>query len=171
MTLLDISPQNVRWVILTHLHLDHAGGIEYFPNSEILVSHMEYVRPYGFVEGVFPAWFKPNLIGHFDHIGGVFGNGHVLTTAGDVIIVPTPGHTLNHQSVILKTPGLDLFFAGDASFNTADMETGFVPGINVDRRMARQTLIQIREYCASTPTVFLPSHDQAAVKNFFFEGN
>jgi len=167
LSLLGIDPLDVRWVILTHLHLDHAGGIEYFPKSEILLSHMEYVRPYAFVEGLYPSWFKPNLIGYFHDIGGVFRDGHVLTKAGDVVIVPTPGHTLNHQSVILKAPGGDLFFGGDASFNTAHMETGFVPGINVNRRIARQTLVEIRAYCDSTPTTFLPSHDLAAVKNFF----
>jgi len=165
--LLQVDPHDVRWVILTHLHLDHAGGIEFFPKSEILVSHMEYVRPYAFVEGVYPSWFKPKLIGHFDDIGGVFGNGHVLTKAGDVIIVPTPGHTLNHQSVILKSPTGDLFFAGDCSFSEAHMVSGFVPGINVDRRIARETLIRIRAYCDRTPTVFLPSHDLEAARLYF----
>jgi glyoxylase-like metal-dependent hydrolase (beta-lactamase superfamily II) len=32
----------VRWVILTHLHTDHAGGLAHFPDAEILVSRTEY---------------------------------------------------------------------------------------------------------------------------------
>lgn len=167
---LNIAPDSVRWVVLTHLHLDHAGGLEFFPKSEIIVSHKEYVRPSAFVEGVYPGWFDPNLIGHYDDIGGVFGNGHVLTKAGDVIIVPTPGHTDSHQSVMLTTKTGSLFFAGDASFSTAHMQSGFVPGINVDRRTARRTLLKIREHCAQTQAHYLPSHDVKAMKAFFEEG-
>lgn len=164
---LDIQPQDVRWVVLTHLHLDHAGGLEYFPNSEIVVSHQEYVRPYAFVEGIYPSWFKPTLIGHYDDIGGVFESGHVLTKAGDVIIVPTPGHTLHHQSVIFKTSEINFFFAGDASFNVKHMQSGFVPGINLDRSMAKLTLERIKAYCIENPTAYLPSHDQQSMKRFF----
>lgn len=106
---LGISRGEVRWVALTHLHLDHASGIEYFPDAEFLVPYLEYVRPYGAVESAYPAWFKPSLITHVDEIGGVFETGHVLTKAGDVILVSTPGHTYNHQSVILKTKEGSLF--------------------------------------------------------------
>jgi len=169
--LIGIHPDDVRWVILTHLHLDHTGGVGYFPKSEILVSHKEFVRPYAFVEGIYPSWFSPHLIGHYDDIGGVFESGHVLTRAGDVIIVPTPGHTPDHQSVILKTPGVSLFFAGDASFSHAHIQSGIVPGINADRNMARKTIGRIKKYMLENPTWCLPSHDQASVRHCFSQAS
>jgi N-acyl homoserine lactone hydrolase len=36
---LGFSPDDVRCVVLTHLHTDHAGGLEHFPHSEIVVTH------------------------------------------------------------------------------------------------------------------------------------
>lgn len=164
---LNIQPENVRWVVLTHLHIDHAGGLKYFPKSEIVVSHQEYIRPYAFVEQTFPAWFDPHLIGHFEETGDVFENGYVLSKAGDVVIVPTPGHTPHHQSVIFKTRNVNFFFAGDASFSYGHMKSKIVPGINADRAAAYQTLLKIQEFCEDYPTLYLPSHDQKSVTSFF----
>ena len=38
---LGIRPGDVRWVVMTHLHTDHAGGLHHFPDNEILVSRAE----------------------------------------------------------------------------------------------------------------------------------
>jgi N-acyl homoserine lactone hydrolase len=38
---LGFDPLDVRWVIMTHMHGDHAGGIGHFTNSEILLSKPE----------------------------------------------------------------------------------------------------------------------------------
>lgn len=35
---LGIQPADVRWGVQTHLHIDHDGGLKYFPEAEILVS-------------------------------------------------------------------------------------------------------------------------------------
>ena len=35
---LGMGPRDVKRVILTHLHMDHDGGLEHFPHSEILVA-------------------------------------------------------------------------------------------------------------------------------------
>jgi glyoxylase-like metal-dependent hydrolase (beta-lactamase superfamily II) len=39
---LGFSPDDVRWVVLTHFHTDHAGGLPHFPNSEILSSKADF---------------------------------------------------------------------------------------------------------------------------------
>ena len=44
---LGLSPREVRGVVLTHLHTDHAGGLHHFPNSQILVSRVELEKASG----------------------------------------------------------------------------------------------------------------------------
>src|SRR5574340_510062 len=39
---LGMKAIDVRWVVLTHMHTDHAGGLHHFPKVEILVSRTEY---------------------------------------------------------------------------------------------------------------------------------
>jgi len=164
---LGIQAENVRWVVLTHLHIDHTGGLKYFSKSEIIVSHQEFVKPYYAVEQTHPAWFRPHLVDYFDDAGSTFEDGFVLTKAKDVIIVPTPGHTFGHQSVIFKTPDINLFFGGDACFNYDQLPSSTVRGINADSNASRRTLLKIHEFCKENPTIYLPSHDQKSVNRFF----
>lgn len=37
-----VSPGDVRWVVLSHLHNDHVGGIDAFAGAEVLVSRVEW---------------------------------------------------------------------------------------------------------------------------------
>jgi glyoxylase-like metal-dependent hydrolase (beta-lactamase superfamily II) len=164
---LGIAADAVRWVILTQLNTDHTGGLHYFPSSEIVVSREEYIRPLVDVGPSYPPWFKPKLIGYFDTVDRPFEDGYFLTKAHDIFIVPTPGCTRGHQSVIFKTPDVNLFFAGDASFTHQQLEEGVIPGIAIDRSSARATLSNILEFSEANPTVYLPSHDLESVERFF----
>jgi N-acyl homoserine lactone hydrolase len=153
-----LSPDEARWVILTHVHPDHTGGLHYFPRAEILMSRTEYERPYAPVKYHWPSWFQPRLIDPGEE-------GHVLTEAGDVIIVATPGHSAGHLSVILKqSDGPAVFFAGDASFSEAQLLEDKVPGVALDPARTQQTYHHIRSYLRSRPTVYLPSHDPESLQ-------
>lgn len=165
-----IEPQDVRWVVLTHLHTDHAGGLERFPSSEVLVSRTEHETASGFMGKLrgylphrWPAWFAPRLIDFPAEPFGPFPDSIALTAAGDVRIVATPGHTNGHGSVVLAEEEGFVFFAGDASYSEELMLAGTVDGVSPNPEQARETLDRIRRFTQEERVVYLPAHDVGAM--------
>ncbi|TMC16844.1 MAG: N-acyl homoserine lactonase family protein [Chloroflexi bacterium] len=159
---LGFAPADVRWVLLTHFHTDHAGGLPHFPTSEILVSRTEYQAASGFrgqLSGYlpqhWPTWFAPHVIDFASQPFGPFPNSYPLTRAGDVQLVPTPGHTSGHYSVIVLEDE-------HTSYTQQLLLEQAVDGVTRDVALYQQTLQQIRTYLQSVPTIYLPSHDPEA---------
>jgi N-acyl homoserine lactone hydrolase len=163
---LGIAPSDVRLVVMTHLHTDHAGGLHHFPNNEILVSRteMEYAaglrgRLRGYINKPWPEWFDPTLVDLPPVEFGPFPASLPLTEAGDVTLVPVPGHTPGQLAVIVEDDGHSVFLAGDSSYTEDAMLRGAADGVGADDDAERRTHERIRAYAAATPTVYLPSHD------------
>lgn len=158
---------------MTHLHTDHAGGMHHFPNSEFLVARNEYLNAQGFVGTLqgylphrWPDWFTPKSIKFEPKAIGPFDESYEVTEAGDVIIVPTPGHTPNHVSVIVKIDGISYFLAGDTSYSE-DLLVGKHPdGVSQNPEIAVQTMEKILRYAEIEPTIYLPSHDPLSRERF-----
>lgn len=163
---LNIDPKEVRWVIQTHLHGDHVHGIRQFPQSEFLVSPLDYPNSLGAVPCLYPTWFKPTLVQYAASDVTGFGTAYSVTKAGDVLIVPTPGHTHGHQSVLLRDGARSYWFAGDTSFDQAQLLEGGVAGIAIDPVASRQTLRNLRTYAAANPSIYLPAHDHETASRF-----
>jgi N-acyl homoserine lactone hydrolase len=168
-TALGFSPDDVRWVIMTHLHTDHGGGLSHFPNSEILVYRPEFEnasglmgKARGFLPHRWPQWFAPRLFELEPEPFGPFPDSLRVTDAGDVRIVPTHGHTRGHVSVVLEEEQQSVFFAGDTSYTEGLMVDQAIDGVAPDERGARESLRRIRELALERPLVYLPSHDPGA---------
>ncbi len=163
---LGISAGDVTTVVLTHLHVDHDGGLAHFPNSRILADSREIARTggvagalLGYLPGRWPKWFEPQPLSWQPSPYEPFALSARITSAGDILAVPTPGHTPNHLSVIVRDGEQQIMLAGDTSYLEATMLSGTIDGVSPDETAARATLADIRALCAARPTIYLPTHD------------
>jgi glyoxylase-like metal-dependent hydrolase (beta-lactamase superfamily II) len=163
---LGILPSDVRRVVMTHLHTDHAGGLDHFPDNEILVSRAEvdYAtglrgRLRGYPNKRWPAWFRPTLVELPAVPFGPFPTSMALTEAGDVNLVSVSGHTPGQLAVVVQDGDHAVFLAGDSSYTQDTLLRGVVDGVGPDEIAERLTHDRIRAYAAQTPTVYLPAHD------------
>lgn len=140
----------VRMVINSHLHFDHCGNNRLFPGVPLVVQETEYeaARQPGYT---IPEWI--------DFPGAEWTpiDGEVSILPG-IRVVPTPGHTPGHQSVLVTgTKGIDVI-AGQAVYDPdeLDAEASIEP---LDKEESEQTSTSARRIKALDPDRVFFSHD------------
>jgi N-acyl homoserine lactone hydrolase len=163
---LGIAPGDVRRVVLTHLHTDHAGGLHHFQDAQILVARaeIEYATGWrgqvrGYPNSRWPSWFDPTALDLDQVPHGPFPQSRRLTRAGDVTLVPLPGHSPGHMGVLVEDGNHTVLLAGDSSYTQDALVRGIVDGVGPDEAAERVTHERIRAYAAANPTVYLVAHD------------
>lgn len=128
---LGYSASDVRNIVVTHLDLDHAGGIGDFPEAtvHVFVDELEAARKRATLlekQRYVPAQWAHNPNWQPRSIGGDdwFGFDAVRAVSDDVMIIPMRGHTLGHSAVAVRRPSGGWFLhAGDAYFDAREKNT------------------------------------------------
>jgi N-acyl homoserine lactone hydrolase len=181
------DPQRLRWVILSHAHLDHAGGLMDLPRVPVLLTQRELefandpeVQAKGFAIAAhvlkFPVPGKPSL--RFDpQPYETFDESADLYKDGSVVVVPLGGHTPGSVGIFVNlSPNRRFFYVGDA----VDDERGFQERVGKslvlrdsdnDEALANQVVSRLSDLHRKLPGLaILPAHGRSAYKKFFPSG-
>lgn len=168
-----IEPRDVRVVVMTHLHLDHASAMADFPQATFLIAQEEWDAAtdgqpwrHGYVPRQFDHAFDYRLV-DFDSDEAdsfsSFGRAFDVFGDGSVRIVYTPGHTLGHLSVVVRTKGREVLVAGDAIYTERTLREGALPYLMEDPHRFKRSLREIQLYAEQTPdALIVPGHDLEA---------
>ncbi|GAB2979857.1 MBL fold metallo-hydrolase [Nocardioides montaniterrae] len=176
------SAADVTDIAVTHLDLDHAGGLGDFPNARVHVhakelaaaKHPTLREKARYIQAQWahhPLWVEHR---EGDPDGqGWFGFASATVLGEDVVMIPLPGHTRGHSGIaVRREDGTWLLHAGDAYFGGHQMDpspscpkalTAFQVVMAVDNQQRRANLERLHELAQGHPevTVFC-AHDKAS---------
>lgn len=124
---LGFQATDVTDIVLTHLDLDHVGGVGDFPHATVHAheTELEAARhPRGMEHGRYLAvqWQDATFATHRSDAGDDwFGFGAVSALGDDVVLVPLAGHSRGHSMVAVRDGDGWLLHAGDAYFHPGDL--------------------------------------------------
>jgi glyoxylase-like metal-dependent hydrolase (beta-lactamase superfamily II) len=130
---------------MSHLHLDHSGYMNYFPNSTFIVRKEELKAAWWpeACEGgyVFPTFEKTRK---FKFIQPADDEDYDIFMDGAIVLIDTRGHSRGHQSVVLNLPNTGMtVLINDAAPIKEVMERSLLPGTCTDNWQAIRSISKL----------------------------
>ncbi len=158
---LGYEADDVEYVICSHLHTDHAGNIDSFPDAEFVVqkSELQYAFWPDGIQGLFyldgdffdlrrDEYSVTAVTGEYD----LFGD-------GSIVAFPTPGHTPGHQSVQVELDSKSVILAADVANSRMGYEEGLVPSFNWSLADSLESIQTVRNRARETDGDVIIHHD------------
>jgi N-acyl homoserine lactone hydrolase len=160
MAKIDLKPDQIKYVGISHYHADHTGQIASFPKATLLIGAKEWDAisspkpPEGANYKPFESWIKGDSKVEPQPIDkDVFGD-------GTVIMLRTPGHTPGHSSLLVKLAQMGpVIITGDAVHFRENWDTVGVPAFNFDRAQTVASVERLKKIAANLKATVIIQHD------------
>jgi N-acyl homoserine lactone hydrolase len=157
---IDVKPEQIKYVGISHYHADHTGQVASFPKSTVLIGKGDWDAisspkpPQGANFKPFESWIKGE------------GKLEALTLDkdvfedGSVIVLRTPGHTPGHSSLLVKLPQTGaVVLVGDAIHFRENYDAFGVPAFNYDRAQTLASMERIKKITENIKGKIIIQHD------------
>lgn len=157
---LGYKPDDVEYVIMTHLHLDHAKHMTDFPNSTFVLRKEELKAawwPEKCESGYIYDQYKDTR--QYEYIQLKDNVDFDLFCDGRVVLIDTKGHTRGHQSVIVKLENFGkVLLVSDAASLRENLDDMILPGVCSNNWYAMESLEKLKHLEKEGHTLFF-GHD------------
>jgi glyoxylase-like metal-dependent hydrolase (beta-lactamase superfamily II) len=175
---LGYDPRDVRHVVVTHLDVDHAGGLHDFPDATVHVHRDEHDTAMRRARAIDRERYVPRQWDHGPRWATYAADGErwmglpaVRALDGlrdEVALVPLVGHSRGHSAVAVQRGDRWILHAGDAMFDRRELEPGgrvppglraFASVVQQDRRARLASVEVLRDLAARRDVTVVCSHD------------
>lgn len=164
---LKVSPEDIKYVVISHLHHDHAGTLHYFKNAEVYVNEQEFLYTLkAYVTDDYPDVHIPSDIQHF--IDAKLKWHLIEDDVKELELVPGikllnlgPGHSFGMvaMQVELEHTGSILLVSDAIYFEESINPQIKVPGILYDSVGYKKTVRYLLDYARKTNSTIWYGHD------------
>jgi len=168
--MIDVAPRDIRFVLQSHLHLDHTGAIGRFPRATHIVQRAEYdyaFKPHWFAAAAYirADFDRPGLDWKF--LGGAYTDNYDLFGDGAVRMIFTPGHSPGHMSFLVTLPHTGpVLLTIDAAYTMDHWERRALPGLVHSSADAADSVEKLRRIAKDTGAVVVTGHDPEGWRAF-----
>ena len=165
---IGVRPEDVVMVINTHLHFDHAGGntrlradggVEIsFPNATYIVKRGEYEYATHTNERTAASYFERNFT-PVEAAGKIEFVSREKEIVKGIRVIPTPGHTPFHQSILIESVGERAFYLGDLAPTGAHLPLPWIMGYDVEPLVTLETKRRILKQAMEEDWLLIFEHD------------
>ncbi len=159
---LELKPENIKYVGISHYHGDHVGQVASFAKSTLLIGKGDWdalTDPAKKQAMADPANFAPWISGG-SKVQPVPADKDVFGD-GTVVMLNTPGHTPGHHSLLVKLQQMGyVLLAGDLTHFRENYENNGVPLFNVDRSETLASLDRFKKIAANLKATVIIQHDE-----------